>query len=348
MNIVQVYNGVVPPVGYGGIERMVFWLSRCFVQLGHSVTLVCQLTPEHLNVLNAHGITAVSYPSALKDLARLVPDADVLHFHECLPAGYEPHAPYLVTEHGNHRKKGVISRNTVFLSQSHAHNHKADYFVPNGIPLEQYPLCLDKTMSLLFMAKLGWKKKNAKTAINLALDTDTPINVCGGDVWQERKVRGLWQVRHSKAKIHRTIQAKGNVDGDEKLHLLQRSGLLFYLVNWQEPFALAPHEAFATGTPVLATPNGALSEYVEEGKNGFLVKNYSQAVDAVRQFKAMSESDRQAMYQHAHRSAFSIEKSAQGYLDFYKTVMRDTHLYSEKRQLRYAPARSITIKKWLG
>lgn len=347
MRIAQIYPGEIPPAAYGGIERMVFWLARELRQQGHDVTVVSSLGGAELDTL---GVQHVAYPQSFDELPALLPDIDVLHFHEALPPRYRPHTPYLITEHGNHRKRQPIAPNTVFLSHSHAANHRAEFFVHNGIPLDEYPFCAEKADNMLFMAKLGWRKKNAKTAINLALDAQVRLDVGGGDIWSEPKVKGFWRRRAKSAAAHRLLVSHGEVGGEQKLELLQRSGLLFYAVNWQEPFALAPHEAMATGTPVLCSPNGALPEYIRDGENGYIVSSYQQALDVVRRHRAQSEQAKAAMYQASRQTAFSIGTCAEAYLEAYKTVIEHEFLYppAQAAKFKYAPGKTTVIKRWFA
>lgn len=347
MKIAQVFRGTVPPQGYGGIERMVFWLSRALVEKGHDV---CVIALRGGPDLAAAGIEFRVHPQSPEALPRNWNDCDVIHFHQTFSADVQLDRPYLITEHGNHRSRRPVQPNTVFLSRSHAENHGARYFVANGLPLKEYPFHADKQDSLLFMAKLGWRKKNAKTAINLALDTDLPIEICGGDVWQEQKIRGFWRQRAQRGKRRDLLRSRGNVDGEQKLRLLQSSGLLFYAVNWQEPFALAPHEAMATGTPVLCTPNGALRDYIRDGENGYLVSSYAQALQAVRRHFTLSERQRQVMYQQCQDTAYSINDCADQYLQAYQTVIDKGHLYPPEQaaQFRYAPRKTVKVRKWFA
>ncbi|MFK7731532.1 MAG: glycosyltransferase [Pseudomonadales bacterium] len=347
MKIVQLFDGHVPPAGYGGIERMVFWLARALVQLGHEVTVVAQQGGE---ALTKAGIDFVPWPNTLADLPSMLPDAELLHFHQPFPTEFSPHCAYLITEHGNHRAAQAILPNTVFLSKSHANNHGAELFVHNGLPLDEYPPCADKERTMLFMAKLGWRKKNAISAINLALDNDLTIKLCGGDVWSEKKLRGLWRQRAQRGDKKALIQSCGNVDGIEKLTLLQSSGLLFYAVNWQEPFALAPHEAMACGTPVLATPNGALGEYIVDGENGYLVTSYQQANDAIDWHLNRTAQEQQRMQQRCIETAFSIQNSARAYLALYERLQSNEYLYppSDAARFKYRPGKTVKVRRWLA
>jgi glycosyltransferase involved in cell wall biosynthesis len=122
---------------------------------------------------------------------------------------------------------------------------------------------------------------------------------------------------------------------------------LYYLVNWHEPFALAPHEALACGTPVLATPNGALKEYIKPGWNGFLVENYSQAIEAIEQLKQMNAGEWETMSRRCRESAYTIEESVKLHIEMYQKVIRQKFLYTEQEAMAigFTNPPAIKIKK---
>ncbi|MHC4549296.1 MAG: glycosyltransferase, partial [Planctomycetota bacterium] len=264
------------------------------------------------------------------DYRDLIPeDADVVHFHAVLPLAALPEVPYLVTEHGNRRKFKAYAPNTVFVSKRHAYNHHADLWVYNGIPVDEYPLKTVKQSFMLYMAHLGWRVKNAKTAIHLSFDSGFPLKLAGGDLWRTRKLWGGWMLRALTKRS--LLTGVGDVGGRPKLALLQDAKLLFYVVNWEEPFGLAVHEALACGTPVLASPNGALPEFVAQGENGYVVASYREALDALEQIAAMGPEETAAMAERCRRSAYSIEDCARGYVDLYERVVRERWLYPPEK-----------------
>ena len=56
-----------------------------------------------------------------------------------------------------------------------------------------------------------------------------------------------------------------------------------------EPFGIAPIEALATGTPVLAFNQGGARDYIADGKNGVFFESQSvnEIIEAVKRFEKM-------------------------------------------------------------
>ena len=344
MHIVHCIPRVIPPPAYGGIERLVFWLIREQVRRGLRVSVMTIDRSTVGDVLP--GVCVISFPELREpgripdpeewDYRDLIPaDADVAHFHSIPPPGALPEIPFIVTEQNlrkvSRRFRG-FSPNMVFVSRSHAENHGAHTYVYSGVPLEEYPLVATKDDYMLFMAALGWRVKNPKTAIHLAFDTGMPLKLAGGELRGNRKLRGAWMLR---APFYPALlEVLGNVGGDAKLGALQRARLLYYLVGWEEPFALAPHEALACGTPVLATPHGALAEYIRDGQNGYLVRRYRDALEKLERLRGMSPDETAAMANRCRESAFRIEDCADGYMELYERVIRDRWLYPPEQAHR--------------
>ena len=114
------------------------------------------------------------------------------------------------------------------------------------------------------------------------------------------------------------IEHLGEIKGERKLDLIKKAKGLLFPIAWDEPFGMAPIEALACGTPVIAMARGALPEIVEHGVNGFLAKNESE----FRHFMTKTnEIDPQACRDSVERK-FSGHMMAKKYLEHYKTVIQ--------------------------
>jgi glycosyltransferase involved in cell wall biosynthesis len=80
-----------------------------------------------------------------------------------------------------------------------------------------------------------------------------------------------------------------------------------------ETSSLVAREAIACGTPVIAFPNGALSEAVEHGRTGFLASSVDEMAAAISQ---AGEIDSETCRDTARRR-FSMEVMTGAYLDLY-------------------------------
>lgn len=307
----------VPPVGYGGTERLVFWIAREQQKLGLRVTVIAHPDSRIAELLP--GVTLVPCDRGAPVNEVIPRDADVLHLHRMPSDEREPAVPYLITEHGLRKPGAAYLRNTVFVSRAHAQLHGSEVFVANGVPVEDYLYENEKQRYLLFMARMEWPRKNARCALDLAVDADIPLHITGEhSPWRTRKVWGQWMLRPTAAR--RLIRAEPYVDGEPKKRLLAGASALFHVVNWHEPFSLVAHEALASGTPVIASPNGALAEFIVDGVNGALVTTYAEALQALRRISDLEPSQRRDLSARCRASASTAKSCADGYVALYEKV----------------------------
>jgi glycosyltransferase involved in cell wall biosynthesis len=89
-------------------------------------------------------------------------------------------------------------------------------------------------------------------------------------------------------------------------------------IHWDEPFGLVMIEALASATPVIAFPEGAAPEIVDDGVTGFLPRDEAEMVQAVGDLGTI---DRDAC-RHSFEERFSAERMVAEYLDLYESVLR--------------------------
>lgn len=80
------------------------------------------------------------------------------------------------------------------------------------------------------------------------------------------------QVSRRAAELGVEFEVRVMVNDDELISLLGRAAAVFY-TSWLEPFGLAPLEANACGTPVIAIAEGGVRETIVDGENGLLMPN---------------------------------------------------------------------------
>jgi glycosyltransferase involved in cell wall biosynthesis len=80
----------------------------------------------------------------------------------------------------------------------------------------------------------------------------------------------------------RRVRYVGEVTGLPRQQLFAGAAALLMPIRWDEPFGMVIVEALATGTPVIAFPEGAAGEIVIDGYNGRLVDDVAEMAEAVR------------------------------------------------------------------
>ncbi|MGH7582722.1 MAG: glycosyltransferase [Gemmatimonadales bacterium] len=248
MHVVLYHPARLPVDGYGGTERVVVWLARGLAEMGHRVSLIAapgSVVPEATLIPCD---PAVSGRSGGPDLMPYLPsNVDVVHSHAPLrrpPTGI----PYLWTLHGNLRHGRQPLPHAVAVSRDHARRHGISRWVHNGLDPAEYRFESRKERSDLFLGRMhsvkGWQ-----WAVRGARRARRRIIMAGG--WRPIFRPG--------------VRWAGRVGGARKVELLARAACLWMPVQWEEPFGLTAIEAMVSGTPVLATPRGALPEIVAAG-----------------------------------------------------------------------------------
>lgn len=112
------------------------------------------------------------------------------------------------------------------------------------------------------------------------------------------------------------VRYVGDVAGAAKQQLYANAQALLMPVLWPEPFGMVMIEALATGTPVIAFPEGA-AEIVIDGENGMLVSDEPQMARAIDQVGAMGATD-PARCRASVAERYDIAVTATGYERVYR------------------------------
>lgn len=112
--------------------------------------------------------------------------------------------------------------------------------------------------------------------------------------------------------------AEGSLSLRERIILYQEAKALLLPVHWEEPFGIVMIEAMSCGTPVIAYNKGAVSEVVEQGKNGFVAENEEEMIQAV---SGISHIDR-SYCRKAVEERFTTDAMVSGYEAVYKNVIK--------------------------
>jgi glycosyltransferase involved in cell wall biosynthesis len=111
--------------------------------------------------------------------------------------------------------------------------------------------------------------------------------------------------------LHRWL---GAISGERKRYLMAGARAVLIPSLVPETSSLVAMEAIASGTPVIAYPQGALSEIVIHGKTGFLVNTVNEMRDAIL---AADEIDPGHCVREA-KMRFSAARMVESYMQLYR------------------------------
>ena len=335
----------VPPPGYGGIEAVVALLCEELVVRGHEVTLFA--APGSRSAARVHsplqGTHADEIGSSLyeSDHVGAAYDAvdhaategrpfDVVHDHSgftavamanrvSVPVVHTLHAPFndetrpFYGRHG--RKARLVAISRYQLEHAPPGVRVADV-VPNPIRVEDWPFRDKKDEYLLWMGRMD-PAKGAQRAIAAARQAGMRLVLAGPvQPGQEEYFRSEIQPRIDG----REVAFVGEVGGVRRKELFARAKAFLMPIRWAEPFGMVMVEALACGTPVITFPEGAASEIVIDGENGFHVTDERAMAEATGWLDAIDP----ARCRESVASRYDVAIVADGYEAVYSRALEAT------------------------
>ena len=333
----------VPPLHYGGTERVVHYLTEELVRRGHDVVLFASgdsrtsaelhaCVPQSLRQSRAEGRSdqdpSIHETIQVDRVMEQLDCFDVLHFHTGhvhLPIATRLSVPFLNTVHGplcapdQALLYGRFSR-APLVSISEAQRRplpSANWLatVPHGLPPDLYRLEPAPDPYLAFVGRVS-PQKRLDRAILIATAAGLPLKVAA-------KVDPV-----DAAYFEHTIQPQllgnplveflGELDDAGKQELLGHALALLFPIDWPEPFGLVMIEANACGTPVIAWSNGSTPEVIQPGVNGVLVESIEEAVAAVNNIERF---DRRAV-RADFEARFTVQRQADAYEQLYRHLIQ--------------------------
>ena len=324
----------VPPTDYGGIESVCALLARGLVERGHDVTMFA--TGDSDPGVQVKAVVHEHQPDRLRmpeveahHLAHAVEQIqqghfDVIHDNSTV---YGPlllqnqRLPVVHTVHGGLEDGDALAvyervgDRVHLIAISRAYRDQAPQVnwagvIPNPVEVRDYPLIEDTDDYVVFMARFS-QVKGAEAAIRAAQAAGVRI-ILAGPVHEAD--RAYFDRCVAPLLDHADVERIDSVGGEEKANLLGHARALLSPVDWEEPFGLAPVEAMACGTPVIAYPRGALRETVVDGETGYLVEDEDALAEAIGKVDAL---DPARCRQHVEEN-FSVETVSAMYEEAFK------------------------------
>jgi glycosyltransferase involved in cell wall biosynthesis len=328
----------VPPLGYGGTERVVSYLTEELVAMGHDVTLFASgdsSTSAELVACAPHSLrlaarpldpTAMHLLQAEEALHR-GDEFDLIHNHIdhlFYPSARRCDLPVLTTLHGRLDLEwlGWVYREyheQRVISISRAQREPLPWLrwagtVHHGLPRDLYEFQPGGGGYLAFMGRVS-PEKRVDRAIEIAVRSGRPLRIAAkidpaDAVYFRDCVRPLFD--------HPLVEYVGELGDEEKQELLGGAAALLFPIDWPEPFGLTMIEALACGTPVIAWRHGSVPEVLEHGVTGFLCDDVASAVRAVNSLAKLDRAD----CRRAFEERFTAERMAADYLKLYAAASR--------------------------
>lgn len=329
----------VPPLLYGGTERVVSYLTEELVRQGHDVTLYASgdsITSARLSALCEGSLRLqggkLTAPLAhhlhlIERIAQEAQEFDVVHFHlDYLPFSQirRQGIPAVSTLHGRldipdlyplFREFGDMN----LISISNAQR----VFMPwaswlttvhHGLPEELLTPQYEPGKYLAFLGRIS-PEKRVDRAIEIAGRVGVPLRIAAkidptDQEYFNEHICPLLRQPH--------VEFLGEIGEQEKAEFLGNARALLFPIDWPEPFGLVMIEAMACGTPVVAFRHGSVPEILENGVTGYIVDNMEGATRAVRRIDLISRRACRDVFEER----FSARRMCADYVRAYDRVIR--------------------------
>lgn len=326
----------VPPLHYGGIERVIDMLVHGLEGAGHEVTLFAHPGSRTGGRLVPYpGASSASRRDTLRNMLSLNREIalgrfDLVHsfgrIAYLLPLLPLP-LPKLMTYQrevtprsvswGHRLSRGTLHFSAISRSMMQGVDHLGNWhLVYNGVPLNTYRFVekVAPDAPLVFLGRIE-HIKGPHLAIRIARATGRRL-VIAGNVPDAHS-------QYFRDQVEPFIDGSqvtyiGPVDDAQKNELLGAAAALLMPILWEEPFGIVMAEALACGTPVLGMARGSVPEVVSDGVTGFVRSSVEGLASAVSRIPEISRAE----CRRRAETLFSDTAVTASYIEIYKRMCR--------------------------
>ncbi len=321
----------IPPMLYGGIERIISMLVEGYIELGHEVSLFAHAESKtSARLFGYSGKTSTSGLDILKNTFLINKELfrnkyDIIHSFGRL-IYLLPQLPFRTPKIMSYQREPTISQvkkakrlskgNSLAFTGCSAYisnqilPYAPAYPIFNGVNLKTYHFsnAISKDAPLVFLGRIE-PVKGTHLAIQIALATKKKL-IIAGNVPTEYNEYFEQQI---KPYLSDQIEYIGPVNDEQKNKLLGSALAFLMPIEWNEPFGIVMAEAMACGTPVIGFNRGSIPEVIISGLNGYRCNNLQEMIVAV---ESIATIDRKIVREDAERR-FSSEVIISQYLNLY-------------------------------
>jgi len=328
----------VPPVGYGGTERVVDALAIGLDARGHDVTTFAtgdSHVPGRLVPIRKEALWKEGYRGDIAGFMEMAADAvwkhadefDVIHSHletfGFLLARYCT-TPVVTTLHGrldDSFTPDLLREFTDIPLVAISENQRRWWpdqnwvaTIHHGQDLTRSPF-RDQPGDYLAVVGRVAPEKGIAEAIELARRTGRPLKMAAKalDPAEIAMRDELVMPAHEEG----VIEFLGELLPPERDEMMAGAFATLMLGTWPEPFGLVAIESLATGTPVIGRRTGALPEIIEEGVDGFLVDDLGEAMLALDRIGDLDRTE----IRRRTLERFSVDRMTAAYEDVYRDLI---------------------------
>jgi glycosyltransferase involved in cell wall biosynthesis len=326
----------VPPVGYGGLERVCASLIDGLIARGHDVTLFGAGTRTGTNARFVSTNPELQYARLLESLPELVHVTqanemvrrgafDMVHDHTTVGpvTAASRRVPSVVTVHGCPvgELKAYLSNvdhSVALVAISHSQRRSAPHLswattVHHGIEIGGPVKTEPSEGPVLWLGRFD-PQKGPDLAIEACRKANLSL-VLAGKCNQRDEWRYLDEA--IRPMLSSDTELVLNADRARTEALLLAAQSLVMPIRWEEPFGMVMLEAMAKGTPVVALRRGAVPEVILHGRTGIICRDEMELTDGLHEAQNLRPSDCVA---HV-RASFSVDLMAQRYERLYRKLI---------------------------
>lgn len=299
IGFISTYANPTPPRTYGG-EAYYWNLVKHLDEMGHEVHLFASAgseTPKngHLHYIMGTAGGTIDYSKEVwiyDHYKNLLLDMDIIH--DCSldhivaeKLRYLLAAKEIINTINGHTYYmprppfNVVTGSKWWQKDAEAHGLKTE-MIYWGTDTEFYTPKGEREDYFLWLARFH-PVKGLDFVLDLAEMLDINVKVAGSMDFKDHAVYGKEYLKRidKLPNVEYVTLPLDSKHHEAKRELFRKARAFLYPVQYQECFGMVVTEAMACGCPVIATPNGAMPEIIDDGSNGFLCTTKKEFAEAV-------------------------------------------------------------------